>query len=128
MVSVDLSQNIGRVSGADLSGREFVDDAIAGWPLRRDRLIAIARHAAVAVGALVSEECDHALARTIDRTFFQARALAPSALDWKGLRLRRGGEGKQQRGHDDRAHSRRVASPPPKSSAQAEDAQDRLGH
>src|SRR5262245_66682209 len=126
MVSVDLSQNIGRVSGADLSGREFVDDAIAGWPLRRDRLIAIARHAAVAVGTLVSEECDHTLARTIDRTFFQARALAPSALDWIGLllRLRRGGEGEQQHGHDDHAHAQRAEPPPPNPRRQTAHAQD----
>jgi len=73
------------VAGTDRSRGEFVDNAIARRTFRGDRAIAVAGHAAVAVGALVSDEIDDPFTDAVDRAFFRICALAPPALDWIGL-------------------------------------------
>src|SRR5262245_32246189 len=52
MVGIHFPQNVRRVAGTDMSRGEFVDDAITRWTFRGDRAIAVAGHAATAVGAL----------------------------------------------------------------------------
>jgi hypothetical protein len=85
MVGIHFPQNVRRVAGTDLSCGEFVDDAIARWTFRGDRAIAVAGHAAIAVGALVSDKIADPFADAVDRAFFRICALAPSTLDRIGL-------------------------------------------
>jgi len=87
--------------GAYLRGAEFIDDAKARRAFGHHRLIAVGRHAAVAVSALIASEFDDALARAIDRTFFRARALAPSALNRIDLSQRRCGDGTEKQQSND---------------------------
>ena len=92
--------------GADLRCAEFIDDAEARRAFGDHRLIAVGRHAAIAVSALIAGELDHPLARAIDRAFFRARALAPSALNGIDLSQRRCGNGtEKQQSHDCRSHA-----------------------
>jgi hypothetical protein len=85
MVGIHFPQNVRGVAGTDLSRGEFVDNAIARRTFRGDRAIAVAGHAAVAVGALVSDEFDDPFTDAVDRAFLRICALAPPALDRIGL-------------------------------------------
>src|SRR5262245_45663172 len=110
MVGIHFAQNVRRVADAYLSSGEFIDDAIARRTFRGDRTTAVAGHAAIAVGSLVSDEIDDPFADAVDRTFLRICALAPSTLDRVGLCQCRHDKDAEEECSRDGAHGRRVAS------------------
>src|SRR6185369_16526740 len=67
VVGVRLLERVAHAAVADLPGGELIGHAPLAGAVRRYRLHAIARHAALAVAALAAAELDHPLVAAVDR-------------------------------------------------------------